>query len=199
MRYIGITGGVGAGKSFILEHLETACNSTVVRSDEVAKDLYRPGHALSASLHALLPPDCFDREENINRARIAALLYQDSSLRKRMDDLVHPAVIREIGRLHDEAEKEGKDFFFLESALLIENGFDRICDELWYIYASETTRRERLKESRGYSDEKIDGIFRSQLPEEVFREKCDRIIDNDRPMEDVLREIDKILENHRGL
>ncbi|HBA63793.1 MAG TPA: dephospho-CoA kinase, partial [Lachnospiraceae bacterium] len=65
-----------------------------------------------------------------------------------------------------------------EAALLIEDKYDEICDELWYIYAGEEIRRERLKKSRGYSDEKIDSIFASQLSEEVFRSHCDVIIDN---------------------
>ena len=57
--------------------------------------------------------------------------------------------------------------------------YDRICDELWYIYASEEERRRRLKASRGYSDEKIDGIFASQLSEAEFRAACTETIINE--------------------
>ena len=63
------------------------------------------------------------------------------------------------------------------SALLIEEGYGAICDELWYIYASEDIRRERLKATRGYSDARIDGIFKSQCPEAVFRATCAVTID----------------------
>lgn len=63
----------------------------------------------------------------------------------------------------------------LEAALLIEEGYGEICDELWYIYASEEVRRKRLKSTRGYSDEKIDSIFASQLKEDEYRRHCRRL------------------------
>ncbi len=66
-------------------------------------------------------------------------------------------------------KKKGLFMLVLEAALLIEEGYGEICDELWYIYASEEVRRKRLKSSRGYSDEKIDSIFASQLKEAEYR------------------------------
>ena len=83
------------------------------------------------------------------------------------------------------------DFVFVEAALLIENGYDKIADELWYVYASEDVRRQRLKDSRGYSDEKIDDIFNNQLDDETFRKHCDFVIDNSGSLKDAAREIDK--------
>lgn len=96
-----------------------------------------------------------------------------------------------------EVEKERSlgrvDFFFLEAALLIEEGYDRIVDELWYVYADEEVRRKRLKESRGYSDAKIDHIFHSQLPEEEFRRHCRRVIENNGDLQETCRQIDEVL------
>ena len=81
------------------------------------------------------------------------------------------------------------DFFFIEAALLIENGFGRIVDEMWYIYCPEAIRRQRLKESRGYSDEKIDSIMRAQLSEEEFRKGSDFVIDNGGTPEETKKQI----------
>ena len=64
-----------------------------------------------------------------------------------------------------------------------EEHYDEICDELWYIYTDEQNRRERLKISRGYSDEKIDSMMKTQLSEEMFRKKCKVVIDNSRDFE----------------
>ena len=58
---------------------------------------------------------------------------------------------------------------FLEAALLLEEGYDRLCDEIWYVFADEETRRKRLSE-RGYSTEKIDGIIDLQLKKEDFQD-----------------------------
>ena len=81
----------------------------------------------------------------------------------------------------------------IEAALLIEGGYEKICDELWYIYASEEIRRDRLKKTRGYSDERVDGIFKSQNSEEVFRAHCAVTIDTGISLECTKEQVDKAL------
>lgn len=87
--------------------------------------------------------------------------------------------------------------FFVEVTLLIENGFDKICDEMWYIYTEESVRRERLTRSRGYSAEKINAIMRGQLSENVFRKNCQVVIDNSGSLAESIRQIDQILEAYQ--
>lgn len=82
----------------------------------------------------------------------------------------------------------------MEAALLIEDGYKQLVDELWYIYAGEDVRRQRLRQSRGYSEEKTESIMSRQLSEERFRENCDFIIDNSGSLEDSYRQIDRKLE-----
>ena len=82
---------------------------------------------------------------------------------------------------------------YKRQALLIEDGYKKICDELWYIYADENRRRDRLRKSRGYSDEKINAIFASQLSEELFRRNCTHVIDNSGSVEESYRQIRSIL------
>ena len=79
----------------------------------------------------------------------------------------------------------------MEAALLIEDNYDKICDEIWYIYVSKENRRKRLKESRHYSDEKIDRIFASQLSEEEFKKSSDVFINNDIDIVNTYRQIDR--------
>ena len=92
-----------------------------------------------------------------------------------------------------ERKKEQYDFFFVEAALLIEDGYLEIVDEMWYIYAREEVRRQRLKTTRMYSDEKIDAIMESQLREEDFRKYCKVVIDNSEALTDACRQIDEKL------
>ena len=81
--------------------------------------------------------------------------------------------------------------------MLIENGFDKICDEMWYIYAEEGIRRARLKASRGYSEEKITAIMEKQLPESIFRKTCQVVIDNSASLPESIRQIDQVLEAYQ--
>ena len=81
----------------------------------------------------------------------------------------------------------------MEAALLIEERYDEILDELWYIYAEEEVRRKRLRQSRGYSEEKIRNIMKQQLPDEVCRKHCKVMIENNDHPEETYRQIDKKL------
>ena len=77
---------------------------------------------------------------------------------------------------------------------MIEDHYETICDEIWYIYAKKEIRKERLKKSRGYSEEKIQNMMDSQLPEEEFRMKCNRTIDNSGTIEETKEQIKNIMD-----
>lgn len=195
MKVIGVTGGVGAGKSLLLAYLEEKYGACVVRTDELAQELIRPGTDLHGRLQELFRgKNAFDPEGRLIRTRAAELIFKDPTLRARMNDLVHPAVKTELIRQIADRKKEGRTpYFVVEAALLIEDGYKKICDELWYIYADENRRRDRLRKSRGYSDEKINAIFASQLSEELFRRNCTHVIDNSGSVEESYRQIRSIL------
>lgn len=181
MYFIGITGGVGAGKSTVLNILRDICKDKceIIEADRLAEELMSPGHECYEKVVALDWPESILVEKNIDRQKMAQYMYADVSLLQAVNDIVHPACKVEILRRVDRAREEGKlDYFFLEAALLIECGYKEVCDELWYIYADENIRRERLKASRGFSDEKVDSIMAKQLSEGVFKVNCEKLIDN---------------------
>ena len=108
-----------------------------------------------------------------------------------MNGIVNPAV---KAYLIAEAKRERQEgtlaLLVLEAALLIEEHYDEICDELWYIYTREEIREARLMESRGYSREKVQQIFSSQLKEAEYRKHCSVVIDNNEGLEEMQRQID---------
>ena len=176
---IGVTGGVGAGKSEILRYLDNNYSCRILMSDNAAKELEAPGGTLYEPLVRLLEeadigdgssgPLLLENGE-IDKKEMAARIFSDAQLLTKINELVHPAVNKYIREEIAREKKSGeKEFFILESALLIENGYDRILDSMWYIYCEESVRSSRLKASRGYSDEKIRSIMMSQVSEDVFR------------------------------
>lgn len=185
---IGVTGGVGAGKSEILRYLDNNYSCRILMSDNAAKELEAPGGVLYEPLVRLLEeadagegtsgPLLLENGE-IDKKEMAARIFSDPQLLAKINELVHPAVNEYIREEIEREKKNGeKEFFILESALLIENRYDRILDSMWYIYCEESVRGARLKASRGYSDEKIRSIMMSQVSEDVFRSHCDTVIDN---------------------
>ena len=181
MYFIGITGGVGAGKSEILEYLAGLENTAVLRADDLAKELMEPGHACHDRLAEAFADDCvFDADGRLMVERMSRQIFGDGAKRQKANAIIHPAVKDEVMlRVEKERQAGRLEFFFLEAALLLEEHYDELCDEIWYIYASEQTRRRRLSQSRGYTEERINEILASQLEEGEFRGRCQRIIDND--------------------
>lgn len=206
MKIIGVTGGVGAGKSEILHYIETHYNARVLLADEAAHAIEAPGGAIYEPLIQLLdryPVPVTDGAEaapitlpdgRINKPEMARRIFSVPELLDQVNQLVHPAVKTYI---LDESAREKKagrlDFFIVEAALLIEAGYKEHLDELWYIYCDENERRRRLRASRGYSDEKIDNILRSQLSEQEFRDNADVVIDNSGTIEAACAQVDAAL------
>ena len=144
----------------------------------------RPGKACYSAIVDLFGAGILKEDETLDREQIAKIVFEDKEMLAKMNAIVHPAVKEYIRKAIKREEENETDIFIVEAALLIEDKYDEICDELWYIYTSEENRRERLKLNRGYSDEKIDNIFASQLPESTYREVCKAEIDNNHLPED---------------
>ena len=192
MKVIGITGGVGSGKSALLAYIGGHYNCKILLADAAAHRVKEPGKPCYDKLTALLSKEILHKDGTIDKGRMAAKIFSDEKLLAKVNAIIHPAVkeliLDEIGK---EKEKGSIRFFFVEAALLIEDGYLDIVDEMWYIYADEQVRRRRLKEKRGYSDEKITAIFRSQLKEEEYRRHCKLVINNSESLESACREIEE--------
>ena len=140
MRIIGITGGVGSGKSRVLLYLEKKYGATICQADHVAWQLQMPGTVCYRSIVDWFGEGILNADATINRTKLGQIVFADAASLARLNAIMHPAVKKEIRhRIQREAE-QGTEFFVLEAALLIEENYDEICDELWYIYSSESVR-----------------------------------------------------------
>lgn len=195
MRLIGITGGIGAGKSEILAYIKKHYRCEIYLADEVAHAVKEPGQPCYEQLVALLGKGILKPDGTIDRAAMASRIFVDKEILRKVNDLVHPAVQKYLLERIDEARSNPKiELFFIEAALLIETGYKEIVDELWYIYAEKAVRHKRLEESRGYTPEKIAQIMEKQLSEEAFRQACDFEIDNSGSLEASYKQIQEKLE-----
>ncbi len=197
MRLIGVTGGVGAGKSQILAYIKEHYKCSIYLADEVAHLVKRKGEACYYELVELLGADVLLEDGEINKSAMASKIFADDELLERVNEIVHPQVrIYLENRVKEARENNEIELMFIEAALLIEAGYKGMVDELWYIYADEDVRKKRLIQSRGYSEEKIAQIMEAQLSEETFRKECDFVIDNSGTLADSYRQIRKKLKEY---
>lgn len=194
MMTIGITGGVGAGKTQILSYIEEHYNCKVIRADEVAHLLEEPGHECYDRLAALLGSDILQEDGAIDKRKMAAIIFRDEKKLLGVNAIIHPEVKKYIiGQIRKEKEAGSIDFLLVEAALLIEEHYDEILDEMWYIHTDIEIRSKRLEESRQYSAEKIADIMRGQLSEEEFRKHCSVVIMNNGDLEATYKQIDEVM------
>ncbi|MBR6380346.1 MAG: dephospho-CoA kinase [Lachnospiraceae bacterium] len=213
MKFIGITGGIGAGKSTVLDYIRANYSCVIYLADDVAKELEAPGMPVYRELVELLGEEILSKEFGVDPAdqqeglklrpidthKMAKKIFADESLLKAVNAIVHPAVrIYLTQRLEEERSSGKTELFFVEAALLIEAGYREFVDEMWYIYADPETRMERLMKNRGYSRDKAAGIMERQLSDEEFRSTCDIIIDNSGEPEETYRQIREILGDPKG-
>lgn len=191
MKTIGITGGVGAGKTEIINYIQNNYNCRVIIADKVAYDLESPGHECYNNIVMLLGNDIVDSDGYIVKNAMASKIFSDGSLLQKVNDIIHPAVKKYILETIEYEKSRGTiDYLLVEAALLIEDGYEKILDELWYIRVDRDVRAMRLKETRGYSDEKIDSIISKQLSDEEYAKHCKVVIDNSGDLSDTYRQID---------
>lgn len=194
MKIIGITGGVGCGKSTVLNLIKENYNAYIIMSDDVAKELMTSGNAAYNSVVDMFGNGILDEDGQIDRPVLAKIIFDNPNKRMVLNSIVHPLVKKAIVEKITELKISGKyDYVFVEAALLIEDHYGTFCDEIWYVYAPEHVRRARLKESRGYSDEKIDSMLKSQLTEQEFRDNSQVVIENGGNVKETLAQLEKLL------
>lgn len=198
MIIIGITGGVGAGKSTILDYLESQYDAFILKSDDAARRIQMPGGAIYEDVKSLLEEyptgqELLQADGTFHNPEVARRMFAHPELLQSMNDVIHPAVHAYVQQEIARERAAERSYFVLEAALLIECGYNEVVDTMWYIYCDERVRRERLKESRGYSDDKIDRIMASQLDDAQFRAGSDVVIDNSGLPEEAHNQVDKAM------
>lgn len=194
MKIIGITGGVGAGKTQVLSYIDEHYKCRIIRADETAHLLYEKGQACYQALVKLFGKQILDDDDAIDKKKMAELIFKDKVRLEQVNAIVHPAVKKYIlEQISYEKEKKEVDYFFIEAALLIEEHYDQIVDELWYIHSNEDIRRRRLAQNRQYSEQKISDIMKGQLNEGEFRKHCQRVITNNGELKETYQQINRIM------
>lgn len=196
MKVIGLTGGIGSGKSRILDYLLTLPKISGIYTDDVAKDLMKPGERGYQALVKSLGETFLTPLGELDKAKMIEL-FENKDFRNKVNGIIHPIVIEKCKEII--ASQQEKDFVFLESALLFEAKADRLCDEVWYVDASKQTKISRLMEGRKYTYEEALSRIRSQKGQNLNKIKSDFIIQNDQDFEFVTQILRKKLATYENL
>lgn len=188
-RIIGITGGVGAGKSSVLDILRTDYHARIIQADEVAHALMEPGSEGLLQVTNVLGTAFLLPDGNVDRKALAELIFHDRGALDAMNRIIHPLVWK---TMREEAARAEESLIVIEAAVF-DTAPEGYFDEIWYVDTSRENRIRRLMESRGYTREKCESIMSEQASEEEYRRMCRRVLDNNHGREELKAQLREIL------
>lgn len=192
MKILGITGGVGSGKSRVLYDLKNDYGAYVIEADKLAHELMQPGKKIYNRIIDEFGESIISKDEPypIDRAKLGEIVFNNSDSLERLNKITHPLVKEEIlKRIKSKKSDNDTELFVIEAALLIEDGYKEICDEIWYIWVSREERINRLMKQRGYTKEKCISIFESQKPDEFYKKYTNFTINNEKSYENSSKQL----------
>ncbi len=172
---IGITGGVGAGKSRVLDHLKKKYGCALLIADDIGRELMAPGKSVYQALVAHYGQEILLEDGRVDKKKLSALAFENDETQRELNAVEHPVIREEIEK---RIEASDARVILLEAALLLEGGLKPLCSEVWYIYAPEKVRLRRLMKSRGYTEEKGRDMIARQKSDAEFRAGADRVVNN---------------------
>ena len=185
---IGVMGGVGSGKSTVLNYLENNYEANIIEADKVAKEVMLPGNDVYNEIVKTFPEVIADNK--IESKKLAEIVFNDKEQLEKLNSITHPGAVKEIvSRIKSSKNR----IIVVESAILLGSGVEQYCDELWFVFCNRDTRIKRLMQTRGYSKEKCISVIESQPADEEYNKVADEFIDNSYSEENTREQIDLIL------
>lgn len=175
MKKVGLTGGIGSGKSVVAQLFEVY-GIPVYNSDQRSKELCETNEALISGLQLLLGEEAYTQEHRLNRAFMAAKIFESKELLQACNRLIHPIVIEDFTNW---SHQQNARFVVQESAILFEAGLDHFFDEIVSVVSPEELRLKRVCERSGMSAEDVLARMRNQLTDEERIKRSHYILIND--------------------
>jgi dephospho-CoA kinase len=192
---VGVTGGIGSGKSSVCRIL-AELGRTVISADDLARELTENDPDIRAKIQKAFGAAIYD-SRGLRRRELAAIVFSDPARRKALDKIVHPRVFQELLRLVSRLSPgAARPYVVVEAALIFESGMDEMMETTILVRASEENRRSRIIARDGLTDGEIALRFKSQNPVEKNSAKAGYVIENDGPegaLLEKVRFVDRII------
>jgi dephospho-CoA kinase len=196
-RVVGLTGGIGTGKSTVVRML-AARGAVVIDADAIVHRLQAPGEPLLAEIAAAFGPEVIDAGGGLDRARVAERVFRDPAARQRLNGIVHPKVGAEMARQLDAARRAGAPLIVVDIPLLFETrprdreaaraGFDATL----LVYCPREQQIARTVARDGCTREEAERRVAAQMPIDEKRELADHVIDNSGALADTERQVEAL-------
>jgi dephospho-CoA kinase len=187
VKLVGLTGGVGSGKSTVADMLREL-GASVVDADQAAHAVYEPG---SPGFDAVVREfgEKYVEGGHIDRSRLGELVFHDDDARRRLNSIVHPLVRDWMALRTAEAAERGAEVVVQDVPLLFENGLERLFSTVVLVYVPEEVQVDRLVSGRGFTPERASAMIAAQMPIENKRGLAHHVINNSGTREETLTQV----------
>ncbi len=191
MRVLGIVGGIGAGKSVVVNIFKEISDVKVINTDEIGHQIILKTGVAYDLVVAEFGKAILDENKEIVRTKLAEIVFSDTESLQKLNNIMHPLIYNVVV---EQIKLATNKFILIEAALLIESGFYKLADTIVGVYADEDTRIERIIRRNNYTYKQAKDRINNQLKWENLRDTVDIIIDNSKDLEFTKQQILTILE-----
>lgn len=195
MFVIGLTGGIGSGKSAVTALLGEL-GAAVVDADKVGHQAYQPHTETWQAVVDAFGGDILQPNEEVDRRKLGAIVFSDPKELARLNSIMHPRMYTMLEVQLNEMRESGVEVAVLEAAILIEAKWTPLVDEVWVTVASEDTVVLRVQQRNNLAEEEIRRRIRSQLSNEERAEHASVVIENNAGMQELQDKVKDLWNNH---
>jgi dephospho-CoA kinase len=196
MKLVGLTGGVGSGKSTVAEMMREL-GAEVVDADQATHAVYEPGNpGFDAVVREF--GEAYVDSGRIDRSRLGELVFRDDDARRRLNSIVHPLVRDWMAQRTAEAAERGAEVVVQDVPLLFENGLERLFSTVVLVYVPEEVQIERLVSGRGFTPERARAMIAAQMPIENKRGLAHHVINNSGTREETQAQVKAVWKQLAG-
>ncbi len=189
---IGLTGGIGCGKSEAAAYLKSL-GAVHVDADAISRELTVNDPEVLNLIREQFGDEVFSPDGTLNRAALAGIVFESEPYRRALEKILHPRIQSRAWSEIEQAGESGARVVVLDVPLLFETGMDVLCDETWSVTASEETQLARVM-ARGLTLEQAQARIRSQMPADERNARAARVINTDRSIERTRAELNGLYQ-----
>ncbi|HEX74623.1 MAG TPA: dephospho-CoA kinase [Dehalococcoidia bacterium] len=191
MKIIGLTGGIGSGKSTVSRFLDEL-GAVIIDADKVGHEAYKPDTEVWREVVASFGRQILTPSGDIDRKKLGEIVFGNSESLSRLNQIMHPRMYDMVKTQLEEYRRQGVDVVILEAPLLMEVDWAALVDEVWVTIAPQSTVLRRLKEYSGLSEQQSLARIRSQLSSAEREKHADVVINNDGDLNELKSKVDKL-------
>ncbi len=192
MKIIGLTGGIGSGKSTVSEYLASK-GIKIVDADKISHEMMENGSSLLEELAIAFGDEIINSDGSLNRRELARLAFATEEGKNLLNRITHKEISKRVDRQIAELKKSNERIIFFDAPLLFEAGMDSKTGETWLVHVDEATRISRVRDRDGLSEEEILARIKAQMSEEEKLARASHVLDNSGSVEELYAQVDSLL------